>query len=241
MVDTAQPHTKVVHFVRHGEGFHNVAGRADQANYLSREYYDAHLTENGWRALETAAGAFGGGEWRGQGNGPLLMAALESEPGKQAPHAAISAGGCPPFIAWEECREHLGRHPCDQRRALSHYKAAFPAVDFCLIKSEEDELWTPDTREGHAEIRARGAAFLRWLLARPEPRLAVVTHSSFLFFMLSTLGGQCDARIKGELHRWYENCEMRTVVLADASGASAGLDLNWFPGGPHPSRAAFGA
>lgn len=38
--------------------------------------------------------------------------------------------------------------------------------------------------------------------ARPEPRLAVVTHSSFLFFMLSTLGGGCDERIKGELHRW---------------------------------------
>ena len=38
--------------------------------------------------------------------------------------------------------------------------------------------------------------------ARPEPRLAVVTHSSFLFFMLSTLGGGCDERVKGELHRW---------------------------------------
>ena len=34
------------------------------------------------------------------------------------------------------------------------------------ITSEEDNLWTPDTREGHAEIRARGAAFLRWLLVR---------------------------------------------------------------------------
>ena len=26
----------------------------------------------------------------------------------------------------------------------------------------------PDTREGHAEIRARGVAFLRWLLVRPR-------------------------------------------------------------------------
>ena len=54
--------------------------------------------------------------------------------GRQAPHAAISAAGCPPFIAWEECREHLGRHPCDQRRALRHYKSAFPAVDFSLVR-----------------------------------------------------------------------------------------------------------
>ncbi len=39
----------------------------------------------------------------------------------------------------------------------------------------------------------------------------------------------------------YENCEMRTVVLADPSGVSAGLDPNWFPGGRNTSRAAFGA
>lgn len=144
--------------------------------------------------------------------------------GRQAPHAAVSAAGCPPFIAWEECREHLGRHPCDQRRALSYYRARFPAVDFSLVsarlvsgklcpmeacikglhvvaqpsllrlhciwamrcclaglqacasalqterasplqvESEQDELWTPGTREGHADIRERGAAFLRWLM-----------------------------------------------------------------------------
>ena len=55
--------------------------------------------------------------------------------GRQAPHAGVSAAGCPPFIAWEECREHLGRHPCDQRRALSHYRARFPAVDFSLVRA----------------------------------------------------------------------------------------------------------
>jgi len=38
------------------------------------------------------------------------------------------------------------------------------------VRTEADELWTPDTREGHAEIRARGAAFLRWLLARTAPQ-----------------------------------------------------------------------
>lgn len=32
------------------------------------------------------------------------------------------------------CREHLGRHPCDKRRALSHYKKHFPAVDFSLVR-----------------------------------------------------------------------------------------------------------
>lgn len=74
----------VVHFIRHGEGFHNVAGRANHDNYKSPDYLDAHLTAFGWqqahalsahiaaagvrpevvivsplaRAIETAVGAF---------------------------------------------------------------------------------------------------------------------------------------------------------------------------------------
>jgi len=38
-----------------------------------------------------------------------------------------------------------------------------------------------------------------------------VTHSSFLFYMLSTVGGQCDARVKAELHRW---CAVRLNMCA---------------------------
>ena len=88
-----------------------MAGRQDQAAYLSSHYFDAHLTEHGWRqahalrdhiaalpeplrvdaiivsplsrALETAAGAFGGGAWRSAADGPPLMSALESEPVRQ--------------------------------------------------------------------------------------------------------------------------------------------------------------
>ena len=47
----------------------------------------------------------------------------------------------------------------------SHRRASWEGA-IAQIKSEEDTLWTPDTREGHAEIRARGATFLRWLLVR---------------------------------------------------------------------------
>jgi len=79
--------TKVIHLIRHAQGFHNVAGELDRANYKSPEYEDAHLTAMGWaqtealqqhvaarkeqlgvelivvspmtRTLETAAGVFG--------------------------------------------------------------------------------------------------------------------------------------------------------------------------------------
>ena len=44
---------QVVYFVRHGQGFHNVAGHADPANYLSWDYEDAHLTDFGWQQVSS--------------------------------------------------------------------------------------------------------------------------------------------------------------------------------------------
>ena len=49
--------------------------------------------------------------------------------------------------------EHLGIHPWDARWPLSHYRAAFPAVDFSLIEHEHDALWEPDRRELDEEVR----------------------------------------------------------------------------------------
>jgi hypothetical protein len=40
---------QTIHFIRHGEGFHNVAGRADHDAYKSWDYEDAHLTDYGWQ------------------------------------------------------------------------------------------------------------------------------------------------------------------------------------------------
>lgn len=75
-------------------------------------------------------------------------------------------------------------HPCDKRRATSHYKRCFPAVDFSLVTEEHDVLWQLEYRETKEEIAARGLAFIRWLMTRPERSIAVVTHSSLLHFML---------------------------------------------------------
>ena len=42
---------QVIHLIRHGEGFHNVAGELDERNYLDHKFEDAHLTEFGWRQV----------------------------------------------------------------------------------------------------------------------------------------------------------------------------------------------
>ena len=52
-------HTKTLYLVRHGEGYHNLAGEpalgGSRENYRSEKYADAHLTPRGWaqcRALK---------------------------------------------------------------------------------------------------------------------------------------------------------------------------------------------
>lgn len=56
------------------------------------------------------------------------------------------------------------------------------------IETEEDELWGPDFREEKEQIKARGLRFMQWLMTRPESRIAVVSHSSFLFFTMANFG-----------------------------------------------------
>ena len=56
------------------------------------------------------------------------------------------------------------------------------------IETEEDELWGPDWREEKEQIKARGLRFMQWLMTRPEHRIAVVSHSSFLFFTMANFG-----------------------------------------------------
>ena len=131
----------------------------------------------------------------------------------------------------------------------------------------------------------RLVALLQWLLSRPERHLAVVSHSSFIFFMMSAFGHTAAPTVQTELHKWcvtnqgpclpharpacfaahwptrcltfpcaakaigssprclpatarsaaarrYDNCEMRTVVLADEGGAHSHHDPLHFHGGP---------
>ena len=109
------------------------------------------------RALETAIGAFGGTISTALGDEPHLMLPQEAIEGVRPARPGVSAAGVPPFVACELCREHLGVHPCDRRRNLSHYKARYPAVDWTNIESEKAR---------------RGAASAAWPARRWAPPAA---------------------------------------------------------------------
>lgn len=248
--------SKVIHLVRHAQGYHNVAAETDPLAPLSYDYFDASLTPRGWqqaeslhkylkssriwdsvelvvaspltRTLQTASGAFGGEiVVNGEAQKPLMIEAV----GK-SPHKAVSTAGAPPFLALELCREQFGLHPCDKRNPLRQIRTLFPGVDFSGVESEEDVLWKADVRETDDEVRARARAFVQWLLKRKEKELAVVSHGSFLYLLMGFFGDDCSSVIRHELHGIWANCEMRTVVLVDrkAEGESTSSRADW-PGG----------
>ncbi len=74
----------------------------------------------------------------------------------------------------------------------------------CLlqIEEEDDVYWQRSSRESHDQIRERGRNFIEWLMSRPERRLAVVSHSSFMYFLLSNYGHGASETVQSEIRRW---------------------------------------
>ncbi|KAH9623875.1 hypothetical protein KSS87_008763 [Heliosperma pusillum] len=207
----------------HAQGVHNIEADKNYKACMKPEYFDAPLTRLGWqqvdclrkhvhaaglhkrielvitsplsRTMQTAVGVFGGeGCTERMDVLPLMVANAGN-----SDHAAISSLNCPPIMAAELCREHLGVHPCDQRRHIHQYQCMFPAIDFSQIESDEDVLWKADVRETKAEVAERGMKFMNWLWTRNEKEIAVVTHSGFLFHTLSRFGNDCHPLIKDDM------------------------------------------
>lgn len=64
------------------------------------------------------------------------------------------------------------------------------------VADGEDTLWTPAERESGPSVKRRGLEFVQWLVQRPEQRIAVVSHSSFLFFLFANFGRDCSEPTK---------------------------------------------
>lgn len=60
--------------------------------------------------------------------------------------------------------------------------------------------------------------------------LQIVSHSSFLHFLMTNFGLEASTLVQGELHKWFENCELRTIVVADEQAMDKQQDPGHFPG-----------
>lgn len=218
--------TKTLHFIRHGEGFHNVGIATLDSNLTSKGWSQAHALRdhvessvNGielvissplTRALETASGTFGRAEGR-----DVLMMEQHDIVNAQSSHPTLYCFKDVRYIVHEQCRERLGPSNCDARRQKHVLQQHFPGFDFSLIHDEEDSVWIEGKVESESSVAERGIEFLKFVMSQPEQNIAVVTHSAFLWFTLAMFGGDCSRGVRNKMQKWFENGEMRSMVLID--------------------------
>jgi broad specificity phosphatase PhoE len=125
-------------------------------------------------------------------------------------------------LALESLREQHGMHKCDQRRDTAAIAAQFgPRVRGLEELAPTDALWS-EQREPKAAVGERCDGFLRWLQARPETEVAVVSHHHLLLLMFHAVldcgGDETAAAGGGEVEaaallKPFSTGELRTVRL----------------------------
>jgi broad specificity phosphatase PhoE len=212
---------KTVHFVRHGQGFHNLMADLARAAgteweqysqtaenpYIQPEILDAPLTEKGrQQALQLQAVV------ESLAHPPELVICSPNCRALQTGLLAFeSLVGQAPFMAHEMVREETGVHVCDKRRPVTRQRAEFPQIDFTLLETDDDDpLFQDDRRESKLQVAQRIYEFMEWLAQRPEKYVAVNSHSGWLLTLFNgVVSGDCDPKLKA----WFQTGEMRSVKL----------------------------
>lgn len=238
---TATTTSKVVHFVRHAEGTHNL----NEAESKLPTHFDATLTPKGiqqcnqlalqtrhlevdavlvsplTRCLETSRLSFP----HLYDNGNISD---DNEPNQNSNQNVV------PFIAHEEWRETVN-YLCDCRRPTQFLQESYPRVNFDRLAHEDDPIWshyenTYGSYTDHMSMRESGDAdylyqrvHSAWkaLLSRPERHVALVGHSAFFMHMFTPLYEELEGVVQYEdddvkdlmTAGRFDNCELRSVLV----------------------------
>jgi broad specificity phosphatase PhoE len=218
--------TKIIHFQRHGQGYHNLIYRIlDESGRPVQDVYDPDPAVNPFVRPEIVDSPL-------TEHGRAQCASQRSKASSLQPellivsplHRAIQTAqitfedfrGKVPFVAHEACREELGLLVCNKRRPLSETIREFPDVDFSLVTSgEEDTLWSPEERECPVDKSKRIYSFLvDYVRHLPQKEIGVVGHSAWMFNMCNAV---MDCGGDDELTSWFGTSEIRSmkVIFSD--------------------------
>lgn len=214
--------TKIIHFQRHGQGYHNLLGDVwrelqvpvdmDSTDptknpFLRPEILDSPLTETGRQQCAAR-----------RPEASLLSPELVVvSPLQRTIQTALLSfahhrrDGIP-WMAHEGCREELGLLVCNKRRSLSEIQQDYPHIDYSFMVSEEDTLFYNDRRETLLEKSERVYGFLvNFIRNRPETEIAVVGHSAWLFNMCNAV---MDCGNDESLTSWFLTSEIRSMRVS---------------------------
>jgi len=211
---------KIVHFMRHGQGFHNLRrtplDKIVQCN--NKDLLDAALTEKGKAEAAKVQ------DYAANSGAEVVLVSPMRRTLQTATIGFEKANAR--FIAVEDLREVYGCSS-SQRRPTSVARSAalvlscllfgapqrlcfnedFPGVDFTQVETEEDTRWRPI--ESPESLNQRQLRFVETLKTRPEKNVGVVTHSLWLlnFFQNAV---RCD---DDDIKRFFNTGELKSVVL----------------------------
>jgi len=227
MVDESDNHitTKVIHFQRHGQGYHNLLGDLTRAMgvdfdiddkdpainpFVKPEIQDSPLTHKGRQ--EAASQRSGAAMLNPE---VIIVSPLHRAVQTALISFADHLNNDVPFVAHEGCREQLGLLTCNKAMPISQTISDFPQIDFSLCTAgEEDSLWNknPLVREDPVDEANRAYEFLtEFLMKRPEKELAVVCHSAWLF---SVCNAVIDCGGDDSLESWFGTGEIRSLRMS---------------------------
>ncbi|KAL7542038.1 hypothetical protein ACHAXR_011462 [Thalassiosira sp. AJA248-18] len=222
-IDTmkAASNTKIIHFQRHGQGYHNLI--CDMWRELERpidfdssdpnlnpvvrpEFLDPPLTALGMQQCSSQRD---------------LCAALNPELVIVSPMlrciqtAKLSFRDHVdkvPWVSHEGCREELGLLMGNKRRSIDDIQADYPEIDFTDIEHNEDVLWDEygDRRETLLEKSERIYEFLtEYVRQRSEKEISIVCHSAYLFTLLNAVMDIDDEQLRS----WFLTSEVRSLQM----------------------------
>eukprot|EP01039_Chlorochromonas_danica_P000222 gene222-238_t len=202
---------KVVHFVRHAEGHHNVAGKKSPLKgFLRSDLEDAQITPKGvsqcQKLRDESKQIISGAQ--------LVVTSPMHRTMQTASHSFPHLVGKVPWVAVEHLRERTGLHPCDRRRPISEHKKVYEHIDFGQIIEDKDPLFSQYLlREPLSKVEERARAFLEWLHSREENEIVVVSHSNFLRILFQKVLCEDWAEFEKNPQEKFQHCELRTVVM----------------------------
>jgi broad specificity phosphatase PhoE len=226
---------KLVCFVRHGQGFHNLIGEvakdfgavfsdsgeydlavAERCPYIHPGIQDPPLTHIGREDAKSLRG-----KMRDLPPTELVVCS----PLRRATQtvliglsAVISAKEVHlPVIALENLREQHGVYLSDKRSDRDDLINEFGhSVIYDEIESNEDTQWTETLREPMVDVAYRAEAFFEWLKRRPEKIIFLGSHSAWLFAAFNVvlqLQIPEEGDFSSDLRKGFSTGELRPILL----------------------------